>query len=71
MQGEPMQQLFFLTYLKDPHLVYTYLLSFTQNTCIMKWNKTITTEQVYEKALARLAIIFKADPDSAEGMDAE
>ena len=37
----------------------------------MKWDKTITTEQEYEKALARLAIIFKADPDSAEGMEAE
>ena len=37
----------------------------------MKWNKIITTEQEYEKALARLAIIFEADPDSAEGMEAE
>ena len=37
----------------------------------MKWDKIITTEQEYEKALARLAIIFEADPDSAEGMEAE
>src|SRR5690606_12952780 len=37
----------------------------------MKWNKIITTEQEYEKALARLAIIFEANPDSAEGMEAE
>lgn len=37
----------------------------------MKWDKIITTEQEYEKALARLAVIFEADPDSAEGMEAE
>ena len=37
----------------------------------MKWDKTITTEQEYEKALARLAIVFEADPYSAEGMEAE
>lgn len=37
----------------------------------MKWNKIITTEQEYEDALASLAIIFDADPDSAEGMEAE
>ena len=37
----------------------------------MKWNKIVITEQEYEKALARLAIIFEADPDSAEGMEAE
>ncbi|HLW31453.1 MAG TPA: hypothetical protein VKX40_04255 [Aequorivita sp.] len=37
----------------------------------MKWDKIITTEQEYEKALARLAIIFEADPDRAEGMEAE
>src|SRR5690606_34449503 len=36
----------------------------------MKWDKIITTEQEYEKALARLAILFEADPDSAEGMEA-
>jgi len=29
------------------------------------------TKQEYEKALARLAIIFEADPDSAKGMEAE
>jgi HTH-type transcriptional regulator/antitoxin HigA len=37
----------------------------------MMWNKIITTEQEYEKALARLAIIFEAYPDSTEGMEAE
>ncbi|MDO6435884.1 transcriptional regulator [Cyclobacterium sp. 1_MG-2023] len=37
----------------------------------MKWEKTITTEQEYEIALARLSTIFDADPDSAEGMEAE
>jgi len=37
----------------------------------MKWDKIITTELEYEKALARLAIIFEADQDSAEGMEAE
>ncbi|MFC4871957.1 helix-turn-helix domain-containing protein [Negadavirga shengliensis] len=37
----------------------------------MKWYKIITTEQEYEKALARLSKIFEADPDSAEGMEAE
>lgn len=37
----------------------------------MKWNKIITTEQEYEKALARLTKIFEADPDSPEGMEAE
>ena len=37
----------------------------------MKWDKIVITEQEYEKALARLAIIFEADPDSAEGMEAE
>src|SRR5690554_7063483 len=37
----------------------------------MKWNKIITTEQEYEKALARLTIIFEADADSGEGMEAE
>jgi len=37
----------------------------------MKWEKTITTEQEYEKSLARLSKIFEADPDSAEGMEAE
>src|SRR5690606_31485339 len=37
----------------------------------MKWDKIITTELEYEKALARLAIIFEADQDSAEGMKAE
>lgn len=44
---------------------------FGQDARIMKWNKIITTEQEYEKALSRLAIIFEADPDSAEGMEAE
>ena len=37
----------------------------------MKWDKIITTEQEYEKALARIAIVFEADPESAEGMEAE
>ncbi|MEX2566879.1 MAG: helix-turn-helix domain-containing protein [Cyclobacteriaceae bacterium] len=37
----------------------------------MKWDKIITTEQEYEKALARLTVIFEADQDSAEGMEAE
>lgn len=38
---------------------------------MMKWDKIITTIQEYEKALARLTIIFEADLDSAEGMEAE
>ena len=42
---------------------------FGQDARIMKWDKIITTEQEYEKALATLAIIFKADPDGAEGME--
>ncbi|MBA4298911.1 HTH-type transcriptional regulator / antitoxin HigA [Algoriphagus alkaliphilus] len=37
----------------------------------MKWEKTITTEKEYEESLARLSEIFEADPDSAEGMEAE
>ncbi|WP_339925300.1 transcriptional regulator [uncultured Cyclobacterium sp.] len=37
----------------------------------MKWEKTITTEQEYEIALARLSSIFDSDPDSAEGLEAE
>ena len=37
----------------------------------MKWNKPITTEQEYEKALKRLSSIFDAIPDSPEGMEAE
>ncbi|MFC4872359.1 helix-turn-helix domain-containing protein [Negadavirga shengliensis] len=37
----------------------------------MKWEKTITTEKEYEKSLARLSKIFEADPNSAEGMEAE
>ncbi len=37
----------------------------------MKWEKTITTEKEYEKSLARLTKIFEANPDSAEGMEAE
>ena len=37
----------------------------------MKWEKTITTEKEYEESLARLSNIFGADPDSAEGMEAE
>lgn len=37
----------------------------------MKWNKIITTDQEYEKALARLTNIFEANPDSPEGMEAE
>jgi HTH-type transcriptional regulator/antitoxin HigA len=37
----------------------------------MKWEKTITTEKEYEESLARLSKIFEADPDSAEGMEAE
>lgn len=38
---------------------------------IMKWEKIITTDQEYEKALARLTKIFEASPDTAEGMEAE
>lgn len=38
---------------------------------IMKWEKIITTDQEYEKALARLTKIFEANPDTAEGMEAE
>jgi HTH-type transcriptional regulator/antitoxin HigA len=37
----------------------------------MKWEKTITTEKEYEESLARLSKIFEADPDGAEGMEAE
>jgi HTH-type transcriptional regulator / antitoxin HigA len=37
----------------------------------MKWEKTITTQKEYEKSLVRLSKIFDADPDSAEGMEAE
>lgn len=37
----------------------------------MKWNKIITTEQEYEKALIRLSSIFDAKPDSPEGLEAE
>ena len=37
----------------------------------MKWEKTITTKKEYEETLARLSKIFEADPDSAEGMEAE
>ncbi len=37
----------------------------------MKWAKTITTEKEYETSLARLSLIFEADSDSAEGMEAE
>lgn len=37
----------------------------------MKWEKTITTEKEYEESLARLSKIFEADPNSAEGMEAE
>ena len=31
----------------------------------------MTTEKEYEESLARLSEIFEADPDSAEGMEAE
>jgi HTH-type transcriptional regulator / antitoxin HigA len=37
----------------------------------MKWEKTITTEQEYEKSLARLSKIFEADADSDVGVEAE
>lgn len=37
----------------------------------MSWDKIITTEQEYEKALARLTKNFEADPGSAEGLEAE
>lgn len=37
----------------------------------MNWNKIITRELEYEKALKRLSKIFDARPDSAEGMEAE
>lgn len=37
----------------------------------MKWNKPITTDQEYQKALKRLSSIFDAKPDSPEGLEAE
>jgi len=37
----------------------------------MKWEKTITTAQEYEKTHAKLTKTFKVDADSAEGMEAE
>ncbi|MGY6743537.1 MAG: helix-turn-helix domain-containing protein [Cecembia sp.] len=37
----------------------------------MKWDKIITTEQEYEKALKRLNSIFDSNQDSPEGMEAE
>jgi HTH-type transcriptional regulator/antitoxin HigA len=37
----------------------------------MSWDKCITTEQEYEKALKRLSAIFESNPDSPEGMEAE
>ena len=37
----------------------------------MKWEKIITTEKEYKDSLARLTQVFEADPDSAEGMEAE
>lgn len=37
----------------------------------MTWNKPITTEQEYEKALKRLNSKFDTNPDSPEGMEAE
>lgn len=37
----------------------------------MKWDKIITTEQEYENALKRLSKIFDANPDCAEGLEAE
>jgi HTH-type transcriptional regulator/antitoxin HigA len=37
----------------------------------MKWDKIITTEQEYEKALKRLSALFESNPDSPEGMEAE
>lgn len=37
----------------------------------MKWDKIITTKQEYENALKRLSLIFDANPDSPEGMEAE
>ncbi|PRY87045.1 transcriptional regulator [Mongoliibacter ruber] len=37
----------------------------------MKWDKIISTEQEYEKALNRLSVIFDFTPDSPEGMEAE
>ncbi|WP_373523488.1 type II toxin-antitoxin system HigA family antitoxin [Aquiflexum sp.] len=37
----------------------------------MKWDKIITTEQEYEKALKRLSTIFDANLGSPEGMEAE
>jgi len=36
----------------------------------MKWEKTMSTAQEYEKTCARLSKIFEADADSAEGMEA-
>lgn len=37
----------------------------------MKWDKIITTEQEYEKAIKRLSVIFESNPDSPEGLEAE
>lgn len=37
----------------------------------MKWDKIITTEQEYEKAIKRLSSIVDTNPDSPEGMEAE
>ena len=37
----------------------------------MEFNKLIKTEQEYNEALKRLSEIFQADPDTAEGMEAE
>lgn len=37
----------------------------------MKWEKTITTEEEYQKSLTRLSEIFNADSDSPAGMEAE
>ena len=37
----------------------------------MKWDKPITTEQEFEKALKRLSSIFDTKPESPERMEAE
>jgi len=37
----------------------------------MHWNKVITSEEEYQKALDRLSAIFEASPESIEGMEAE
>jgi len=37
----------------------------------MKWDKVITSEMEYQRALKRLSGLFDAAPDTSEGMEAE